>query len=69
MIVVLNIKKGKNAILDTISANIEENFMQEMNSLEKVSKYISNWNNYYNLMNFSTSMMKIVAPPTCTSTG
>ena len=43
------IKKGKNAILDTISSNIEENFMQEMNSLEKVSKYISNWNNYYNL--------------------
>ena len=43
------IKKGKNAILDTISSNIEEKFMQEMNSLEKVSKYISNWNNYYNL--------------------
>ena len=43
------IKKGKNAILDTISSNIEENFMQEMNSLEKVSKYKSNWNNYYNL--------------------
>ena len=43
------IKKGKNAILDTISSNIEENYMQEMNSLEKVSKYISNWKNYYNL--------------------
>lgn len=43
------IKKGKNAILDTISVNIEEKFMQEMNSLEKVSKYISNWKNYYNL--------------------
>ena len=43
------IKKGKNAILDTISSNIEDKFMQEMNSLEKVSKYISNWNNYYNL--------------------
>lgn len=43
------IKKGKNAILDTISTNIEEKFMQEMNSLEKVSKYISNWKNYYNL--------------------
>ena len=43
------IKKGKNAILDTISSNIEEKFMQEMNSLEKVSKYISNWKNYYNL--------------------
>lgn len=43
------IKKGKNAILDTISSNIEDNFLQEMNSLEKVSKYISNWKNYYNL--------------------
>lgn len=43
------IKKGKNAILDTISSKIEDKFMQEMNSLEKVSKYISNWNNYYNL--------------------
>lgn len=43
------IKKGKNAILDTISSNIEDKFMQEMNALEKVSKYISNWNNYYNL--------------------
>lgn len=43
------IKKGKNAILDTISCNIEEKFLQEMNSLEKVSKYISNWKNCYNL--------------------
>jgi len=43
------IKKGKNAILDTISSNIEDNYMQEMNSLEKVSKYISNWKNCYNL--------------------
>ena len=43
------IKKGKNAILDTISTNIEEKFMQDVNSLELVSKYISNWKNYYNL--------------------
>lgn len=43
------IKKGKNAILDTISANIEDKFLQEMNSLEKISKYISNWKNCYNL--------------------
>ena len=43
------IKKGKNAILDTISSNIEEKFMQEINSLEKISKYISNWKNYYNI--------------------
>lgn len=42
------IKKGKNAILDTISTNIEEKFVQDVNSLELVSKYISNWKNYYN---------------------
>lgn len=43
------IKKGKNAILDTISTNIEEKFVQDVNSLELVSKYITNWKNYYNL--------------------
>ena len=43
------IKKGKNAILDTISTNIEEKFVQDVHSLELVSKYISNWKNYYNL--------------------
>ena len=46
------IKKGKNAILDTISINIEEKFMQDVHSLELVSKYISNWKNYYNLKDF-----------------
>jgi len=43
------IKKGKNAILDTISTNIEQKFMQDVNSLELVSKYISNWKSCYNL--------------------
>ena len=43
------IKKGKNALLDTVTANIEDTFFQEMDSVEKVSKYISNWKNYYNL--------------------
>ena len=42
------IKKGKNAILDTISANIEDKFLEELRSLEKVSKYIENWKNSYN---------------------
>lgn len=42
------IKKGKNAILDTISANIEDKFLGELKSLEKVSKYIENWKNCYN---------------------
>ena len=43
------IKKGKNALLDTVTANIVDTFLKEMDSVEKVSKYISNWNNYYNL--------------------
>jgi len=43
------IKRGKNAILDTISTNIEQKFMQDVHSLELVSKYISNWKHYYNL--------------------
>lgn len=42
------IKKGKNAILDTVSAHIEDKFLEEMRSLEKVSKYIENWKNSYN---------------------
>ena len=42
------IKKGKNAILDTVSAHIEDNFLEELRSLEKVSKYIENWKNSYN---------------------
>jgi len=46
------IKRGKNAILDTISTNIEEKFMQDVHSLELVSKYISNWKSYYNLKDF-----------------
>lgn len=46
------IKKGKNAILDTVSANIEDKFLEDVNSLEKVSKYISNWKNCYNLKDF-----------------
>ena len=43
------IKKGKNALLDTVTANIEDTFFKEIDSVEKVSKYISNWKNYYNL--------------------
>lgn len=42
------IKKGKNTILNTVSSNIEDKFLGEVNSLEKVSKYIKNWTSYYN---------------------
>ncbi len=47
------IKKGKNAILDTISANLEDKFLGEVKALEKVSKYIENWKNYYHTKNLA----------------
>ena len=45
------IKKGKNAILDTVSTNIEDEFLGQVDAIEKVSKYISNWKNYYSSKN------------------
>jgi len=47
------IKKGKNIILDAISTNLEEKYLEDVKSLEKISKYISNWKNYYNQKNIS----------------
>ena len=43
------IKKGKKVILDAVSNNIEEKYLEDVKSLEKVSKYISNWKNSYNI--------------------
>lgn len=39
------IKKGKNAIKDCISDEIEQNFMEQVDGAEKLGKYINNWNN------------------------
>ena len=41
------IKKGKNAILDTVESNIEENFLGQMKAIEKIGKYTKNWEEYY----------------------
>lgn len=41
------IKKGKNAIVNTVSNKIEDTFMNQVKSTEKMGKYISNWNEYY----------------------
>ncbi len=41
------IKKGKNAIVNTMSNKIEESFMTQIKSTEKMGKYILNWNDYY----------------------
>ena len=47
------ISKGKNVILDTISNNIEENFDTQINSIQKLSKYSTNWKDYYKNHDFS----------------
>ena len=46
------VRKGKNVILDTINSNIESSFDKQINSLEKISKYTSNWKGYYNEKDF-----------------
>ena len=42
------IKGGKDAILDTISNNIEEEFKNQVSSVKKISIYMENWKNCYN---------------------
>lgn len=38
------IKKSKNVVKDCISSKIEEDFMKQVDGVEKVGKYIENWN-------------------------
>ena len=40
------IKKGKNVVKDCISSKIEEDFMEQVDVVEKMGKYINNWNSY-----------------------
>ena len=51
------IKKGKDTILNTVNNNIENNMTSQIESIEKIDKYISNWNEYYNNRDF-TNMEK-----------
>ena len=46
------IKKGKNVILDNVSKNIEETFTNQLEGIEKLSKYENNWKNYYKEKDF-----------------
>lgn len=46
------IKGGKNAILDTISNNLEEEFKNQVSSVEKINKYVENWKDYYKAQDF-----------------
>lgn len=47
------LKKGKNAIVNTVSSKIEESFMMQVKSTERMGKYISNWNEYYKQQDLS----------------
>ena len=46
------ISKSKDTILDAINSNIESEFMGQMESIEKISKYEDNWKNYYHEKDF-----------------
>ncbi len=41
------IKTGKDLILNNISTNVEDEFVNEMNAVNKIEKYINNWEKYY----------------------
>lgn len=46
------ISNGKDAILDSVSNNIENEFMKQINSSEKLAKYEDNWKEYFNNKDF-----------------
>lgn len=47
------IKNGKNAILNNITQNIENEFKNQISNMEKLNKYTENWKNYFNNKDFS----------------
>lgn len=40
------IKKSKNVVKDYLASRVEENFMKQVDEVEKLGKYVNNWNNY-----------------------
>ena len=44
--------KGKDVILDNVSKNIENNFTEQLNGVENLSKYEENWKDYFNNKDF-----------------
>lgn len=47
------IKNGKNVILRSIENNIQNNFDNQINSIEKINKYTNNWRQYYENRDFN----------------
>lgn len=46
------IKKGKNAVMDTIEDNIDDTLSNQIESVEKINGYIEKWQKYYEEQNF-----------------
>ena len=47
------IRQGKNVILDNVSNNIETEFANQLDNIEKLGKYENNWKNYYQNQDFN----------------
>lgn len=47
------IQKGKNTILNTVNNSIENNMNSQIESIDNIDRYISNWNNYFNEKDFN----------------
>ncbi len=45
-------KTKKNVLIDNIESNIESTLTEQLKGIEKVNKYINNWNRYYKEQNF-----------------
>ena len=46
------IKNGKNALINNITKNIESEFENQVNNIEKLERYTENWKEYYNNRDF-----------------
>ena len=46
------IRQRKNVILDNVSNNIETEFANQLDNIEKLGKYENNWKNYYQNQDF-----------------
>ena len=46
------IRQGKNVILDNVSKSIENTFTNQINNIEKLGKYETNWKKYYEEKDF-----------------
>ena len=47
------LKNGKDVILNNITRNIENEFENQVNNIEKLNKYTENWKNYFTNKDFS----------------